>query len=493
MKKFILFALAAATMLIAGSCQKEKGLKDGDASEVTFSIDLPVDLSTKAIGDGTTATELYYGVFNQKGEYIQSLAQTAALPVVGKTATLNLKLVRNYTYSIVFWAQAPGAPYSFDPETGEVTVDYAGDANDETRDAFCKLHTFTVPDQATFDETVVLKRPFAQINFGASDFAQIDELGLDMESTVVISGLADSYNILEGTISGDATTALELNTVPAQFDPAESLYVNGKEYGYVSMNYVLAPQEAKELANVHATFSYNGSSVDLDVPNVPFQRNYRTNIIGTFFTDEVTFTIVVDEEFYQPDYNVVTVATAAQLQEAAAEGGMVTLASDITISNHLNVTNDLILDFNGCTLTVDVQKGVGDDAIWVRSGNVVLTGNGTIQFINTAPETVYASAVFATGTANLTIENGTYIGAAEAVFAQANAQVVINGGSFKSTEYPAFTLNLKDTARNTASILVNGGSFYQFNPADNKAEGEGTNFVAAGKTVEQDGEWYVVK
>jgi hypothetical protein len=124
---------------------------------------------------------------------------------------------------------------------------------------------------------------------------------------------------------------------------------------------------------------------------------------------------------------------------------------------------------------------------------VVLTGNGTIQFINTAPETVYASAVFATGTANLTIENGTYIGAAEAVFAQANAQVVINGGSFKSTEYPAFTLNLKDTARNTASMLVNGGSFYQFNPADNKAEGEGTNFVAAGKTVEQDGEWYVVK
>ena len=212
--------------------------------------------------------------------------------------------MRNYTYSIVFWAQAPGAPYTFDPETGEVTVDYAGDANDETRDAFCKLHTFKVPDQATFEETVVLTRPFAQINFGSSDFAQIDELGLGMESTVVISGLADTYSILEGTISGDATTALELNTVPAQFDPTETLVVNGQEYGYVSMNYVLAPQEAKELANVHATFSYNGSSVDLDVPNVPFQRNYRTNIIGTFFTDEVTFTIVVDEAFYQPDFVV---------------------------------------------------------------------------------------------------------------------------------------------------------------------------------------------
>ena len=302
MKKVILWTLAAIAVLMSASCQKD--IESGDTAEVTFTLDLPMDLSTRAIGDGTTATELYYGVFNQKGEYIESLAQASALPVVGKTATLDLKLVRNYTYSIVFWAQAPGAPYTFDPETGEVTVDYAGDANDETRDAFCKLHTFKVPDQATFKETVVLTRPFAQINFGASDFAQIDELGLGMESTVVISGLADTYSILEGTISGDATTALELSTVPAQFDPAETLVVNGQEYGYVSMNYVLAPQEAKELANVHATFSYNGSSVDLDVPNVPFQRNYRTNIIGTFFTDEVTFTIVVDEAFNQPDFVV---------------------------------------------------------------------------------------------------------------------------------------------------------------------------------------------
>jgi hypothetical protein len=304
MKKFILFALAAATMLAAGSCQKEKGLKGGDASEVRFSINLPVDLSTKAIGDGTTATELYYGVFNQEGEYIQSLAQTAPVPVVGKTATLELKLVRNYTYSIVFWAQAPGAPYTFDPETGEVTVDYKGIANDETRDAFSKLHTFTVPDQATFDEKVVLKRPFAQINFGASDFAQITELGLKMESLVKIEGLADTYDILNGTISGDAQTQFELNAVPAQFNPAEKLIIKGDEYGYVSMNYILAPEEAKELAHVHAQFSYNGQNVNLDVPNVPFQRNYRTNIIGTFFTDEVTFTIVVDEAFYQPDFVV---------------------------------------------------------------------------------------------------------------------------------------------------------------------------------------------
>ena len=291
-----------ATALLAASCQKEAGEADSASAEATFSVNLPIGLSTKAIGEGTSATELYYGVFSQNGEYLTSLAQAAPVEVVGKTATLKLKLVRNYTYSIVFWAQAPGAPYTFVPDQGTVKVDYSGAANDELRDAFCQLHKFTVPDKATFDETVYLRRPFAQINFGSDDFAQITELRLDMESTVQINGLADTYDILNGVVSGNASTDLKLATVPAQYDPAETLVVGGKDYGYVSMNYILAPVNVGELANISATFAYNNDTVTLDVPNVPFQRNFRTNIIGSFFTDEVTFRIVVDEEFYQPDY-----------------------------------------------------------------------------------------------------------------------------------------------------------------------------------------------
>ena len=491
MKKSLLYVLAAMAFIV-GACQKENSL--GNQADVTFTVDLPVELSTKAIGDGTSATELYYAVFSQKGEYVQSLAQTAPVPVVGKTATLELKLVRNYTYSLVFWAQAPGAPYTFTPETGTVAVDYAGKANDETRDAFCKMHTFTVPDAATFDENVTLKRPFAQINFGAADFGQITELGLDMTSTVTISGLADTYDILNGVVSGDASTQLALNTVPAQFNPAESLTVQGKQYGYVSMNYILAPVNEydtdgnvivnqKELANVSATFAYNNADVQIDVPNVPYQRNFRTNIIGTFYTNEVAFTIVVDENFYEPSYDYVLAKTADDLAAALAQGGKVVLGDDIALKSHVDVKQNTVLDLNGKTISTE---GEDVDAIWVRdNAELVITGNGTIN--------ATYDAVFATGSSKVTIENGTFVGVAEAVFAQANAQVVINGGSFKSLQYPGFTLNLKDSARATASILVNGGSFYQFNPADNAAEGEHTSFVAAGKTVSQDGEWFVVE
>ena len=302
MKKLILLVFAAAAFL-AVSCQKgaSEGGQEG-ASEVTFSVGLPSGVAVKSIGDGGSAKELYYAVFDANGKYLRGLAQAEPLAVVDKTAELTLNLVRNYTYTIVFWAQAPGAPYTFDPEEGVVTVDYSGDANDEKRDAFCQVHNFTVPDRATFEETVYLKRPFAQINFGSADYASVTELGLSMQSTIVIDGLADTYDILNGVVSGNAKTELDLTTIPAQCDPSETLVVAGEEYGYVSMNYVLAPSsEGNELATVSATFAYNGADVQVNVPNVPYRMNYRTNIIGSFFTDQVTFTVVVDEAFLQPD------------------------------------------------------------------------------------------------------------------------------------------------------------------------------------------------
>ena len=302
MKKFILMIFAAVALAV--SCQKGDSTQEG-ASEVTFSVGVPAGVAVKSIGDGSSATELYYAVFDDEGKYLEGLAQEAPLVVEDKTAEITLKLVRNFTYTIVFWAQAPGAPYTFDPEEGVVTVDYSGDANDEKRDAFCKVHTFSVPDRATFEETVYLKRPFAQINFGAADLDYVTELGLDMKSTVVIDGLADTYDILNGVVYGNASTQFALTTVPAQGNPAETLVVEGKEYGYVSMNYVLAPSgEGSELATVSATFEYNGADVQVNVPNVPYRMNHRTNIIGSFFTDQVKFTIVVDEAFLQPDYNL---------------------------------------------------------------------------------------------------------------------------------------------------------------------------------------------
>lgn len=209
-----------------------------------------------------------------------------------------------------------------------------------------------------------------------------------------------------------------------------------------------------------ATVTFNGTEGDCYVEGHNFAINYDNGYRYTF-------------------------ATFAEAYEVAQAGETIVLLQDITIESHLTINKNVNLDLNGKTITA-AAEGNDVDAIWVRdNANVIITGNGTIN--------ATFDAIFATGTSKVTIENGTFIGAAEAVYAQANATVEILGGSFKSTEYPEYTLNLKDSARATASIVVKGGKYFQFNPADNAAEDEGTNFVAEGYTVEQEGDWYIVK
>jgi len=319
MKKIIY--VFAVVMALASACQKETVHPEGETATVSFNVNLPVELNTKAydIANGTKAVDLYYAIFSSEGKYIQSLAHTAAVEVVNKTAVISdLTLVRGYQYSIVFWAQSPDATcYDFDHATGTVKVDYSGNSNDDTRDAFCAVHTFMVPDKSTWSETVYLRRPFAQINFGASDFAPVEELGLSVISAVEMTGLYDVYDILKGEVTcSDATkvTSFTANAVPRQWTPSEELKVNNTEYAYVAMSYVLAPVnefdasgnvivDHKELANIKATFTYtnNNEKVIVNVPNVPYQRNFRTNIVGNMFTTDVDLNIIIDPEFYESD------------------------------------------------------------------------------------------------------------------------------------------------------------------------------------------------
>lgn len=105
--------------------------------------------------------------------------------------------------------------------------------------------------------------------------------------------------------------------------------------------------------------------------------------------------------------------------------------------------------------------------------------------------------------AKLTINGGNYYGGGTAVQVQ-EGELTINGGIFAVEAFGEpygynFLLNCIDTAykNGTAKIIVKGGIFVNFNPADNGAEGEHTNFVADGYTVvstrQTNGDvWYTV-
>ena len=178
-----------------------------------------------------------------------------------------------------------------------------------------------------------------------------------------------------------------------------------------------------------------------------------------------------------------------------ADGKCNVCGEDVTLADPIQVKKKLTLDLNGKTLKTTAD---GKDAIWVLTdGDLTIVGEG-----NVVAEESYS--VYVGGTGKLTINGGNYESVISAVYAQKHAQVVINGGTFKSNDYTnsqgdsydqTYTLNLRDKKNNpddTATITVYGGSFYKFNPAQSLSENPQANFVAAGYKSVADGEWYNV-
>jgi hypothetical protein len=148
---------------------------------------------------------------------------------------------------------------------------------------------------------------------------------------------------------------------------------------------------------------------------------------------------------------------------------------------------------NNSTITAK-EDTVGDGVFTVVDGTLTLEGKGTINGVG---KNDYSMAIWAKENGKVVINDGYFTneGATanvdpahfDLIYASGNAKVEINGGEFKC-QTPQWTLNIKDKDRQTASIVVKGGKFHGFNPADCLTEGEGTNFVAEGyKVVEENG------
>lgn len=188
----------------------------------------------------------------------------------------------------------------------------------------------------------------------------------------------------------------------------------------------------------------------------------------------------------------------------AKAGDTITLSEDVDVQQTLVVDKQLTLDLAGHKLynTNDLwDKPTKQDNNWslisVRGqGDLTITGNGVLD---AKKDDCYAVDLQDEAT-KLTIENGEFIGNIHAVYVE-SGEVVVKGGKFSVQQvYPdankayGFTLNCYDANRDagTAKIYVTGGTYYKFDPTNNCAEGEHTNFCVNGYTTTQDGDWYTV-
>ena len=500
------YILAAALTMLALGCNKEQvavdGTPDGEEVAVTFAAELPGTI-TKAIGDGLTAKNLSVAVYddasNAAGTHIVALDKTAVFDALHTTVEYNL--VKGKTYHFIFWAQAEGAPYTFNPETKKVAINYTGAANDESRDAFYAVKTLKVTGPAT--EPVQLHRPFAQVNFGTSDSAAATDAGVTPTASLfTATDAASSFDVF----AGEGTDPVRISFTEATL-PAEQLTLkDGTSYTYLAMNYFIPAGKLNEthVSNLSATFKGASDDVVISVPSAKVQANYRTNIVGNLLTDQVVFNVEIVPAFEdETTIDIENITTAADLRTALANGHSAKLAADITIDETISVPagKDVILDLNGHEInnTEDLwNETTGDwSLVSVRGGSLTIKGAGLLK----AKEND-CFAVDVQDGGHVIIEDGEYISNVHAVYVWVGT-AEIRGGKYSVQQKfsdPAkadeFVLNCYDAHHRdgTAKIIVTGGEFVSFNPADCWAEGAHTNFLAPGyKSVGINGSYFVSK
>ena len=173
-KKLFFGMFAAAGMLLATSCSNDEldAVQSGNEAQVTFSLATEGGIATRVISDGTGADILYYAIYNADKELITTisgsenglLTKKSAFSEGSKTETVKVTLAKGQEYTAVFWAQnseCKAYTVSAEEKMLKVAMDYEGNNNDETRDAFFKAETFKVTGNA--DINVELKRPLLNL------------------------------------------------------------------------------------------------------------------------------------------------------------------------------------------------------------------------------------------------------------------------------------------------------------------------------------------
>ena len=415
MKKYFSFIVAVATMFAVTSCSQEEVIgnenNDADYASASFTINTPEGMNSRAIGDGTTVNKVACAVYDENGDEMTNLRQY--VDINNKQATYNVRLAKGQNYRVAFFAYNEGAAAYDVTNLKSIKILPNQASNIEGRDAFTNYTNINAADltnQNNYQETVTLKRPFAQLNLGIDNTEYQDAANAGVvvtNSQITVTNVYDAFNAFDNDVADDAK--LGSMTFAMNGVPQENLIVNGQAYTYLALNYLLGGDKGDEKALADVDFMWQTADGKTNNPtthfiNIPVQRNYRTNIIGKLLTTPAEFTIIIDEKF-DGEYtnNVETVITksvtsAAALQEAidnAPEGQTIIklegfIGGDIVVNQKKDVhilidgQNNVNFDDNAFTGTIKVNG----DSKWNVTEGLTLK-NITFRTAKTADILMY--------------------------------------------------------------------------------------------------------
>ena len=231
--------------------------------------------------------------------------------------------------------------------------------------------------------------------------------------------------------------------------------------------------------------------------------------------DETSLTLIDTEAYYKKED-----VDAKLLEKENEIYNLTKIVGDMGGAVTYNLPNEANKSFNTLMNNNGTVK-LGDDVETGRFGPGMMAKNNVKLNLNTHNLTITGltissaqAAIMSRGTEEITIYGKGIVDAGQGICIEANGKdSVINltgsttiyqtdrpgaeliycyagtinivNGTFKNNGSP-YLLNCYDAnyRNGTAKIIVSGGKFYDFNPADNSAEGEHTNFLAEGYHVE---------
>lgn len=287
--------LTVVIAIVSVSCSERDNLSLNSAREVEllFALDTENGNMTRAISDGNSVDKLIYAVFAEDGTLVvrNAVIKDVNSLLNGGTFSMTVSLADGQRYRAVFWAQNGECDAYALTEDMKLTVDYSGIGNDDRRDAFYGVSELFEVDGKV--KSVILRRPFAQINAVAypfdweyvTDFHDFTVI----KSCAVIRDVPNRMDLLTGELSGSVSASFKASVIPNERYYAD-VDGNGvdEEYVYLSMSYVLAGSEPTthnadfffiDKDNMAVMYEHESNRV------LELKRNNRSDIIGQVITD----------------------------------------------------------------------------------------------------------------------------------------------------------------------------------------------------------------
>lgn len=318
--------------------------------------------------------------------------------------------------------------------------------------------------------------------------------------------LALKYKLVVTGLDGDSELlnvirfTYKIGTEDFALNEEGHLAANGGETGLITVSATMASDAGNE---------YMGKTLD----NVKFtvyatQDAVENDSFGNRYDQFAT---------YAPSGEMYTVTNYEEAKRAFAAGGGIVInhyiegdATKTAVSDRLVIKYPSVLDLNAPVHIPGELEASANWAVFYINADTTINASsaGGILCANklNPGEGVYNGGPYVAHVAGegivVTVNGGTYHGGGT-VFNVEKGTLIVNGGFFQVTpdidthDY-RYVLNCIDAnyKNGTANIIVKGGTFVNFDPSNNLAEGAGTNFVADGYKVisEVHGEdtWYTV-